>query len=48
MKPSFPAGMEIAIYEEKDAGAFSGSPSTKCAWRVISSHPGDIRLCPAR
>lgn len=36
--------MEVAIYEQ---GAFSGSSTDTCAWRVVSNHRGDIRQRPA-
>lgn len=44
----FPAGMEVAIYEERDnQSATTKLPTSTCAWGVISCHRGDIRKCPA-
>lgn len=43
----FPAGMEVAIYEERDIQSATKLPTSACAWGVISSHRGDIRKCPA-
>ena len=38
----FPAEMEVAIYQEDDT---HGPLTSTCAWKVISSHQGDIRRC---
>lgn len=45
--PPFPAGMEVAIYEERDTQSATKLPTSTCAWGVTSSHRGDIRKCPA-
>ena len=28
-------------------GPSNGPPSDTCAWKVVSSHTGDVRQCPA-
>lgn len=43
----FPAGMEVAIYEERDIQSATKLPTSTCAWGVISSHSWDIKRCPA-
>ena len=43
----FPAGMEVAIYEQRDIQSATKLPSSTCAWGMISNRRGDIRKCPA-
>ena len=41
----FPAGMEIAIYQQ---GPFMGSGTNSCKWYVVSSHRGVCKAVRAR
>lgn len=38
------SGFTVAMYLQEP---FEGLPSNTCAWKVASSHTGDIRQCPA-
>ena len=42
---TLPLPVEMSVYLQP---SFSGAPYETCPWKVVSSHQGDVRQCPAK